>query len=167
MATAWHHHLNRLVIWTVVCMMAQQQVMAEKNFFPKVMEKSLKDLNTYLESGDLILASETLKVYIKLLTTMHRETQDRTVRANLDNLRVKIEELRKEYFSDYKKLLNRLKDLENIDVNDVLVQRKAIFELKSMYNHAANIGEGSKKPCPPACSLRRRRQARQLRKLKP
>ncbi|XP_048091636.1 interferon gamma 1 [Alosa alosa] len=95
----------------------------------------------------MLLAGETLKVYDNILTNLRDKMQANKARDDVDYLRSKVEELKTMYFKESQEqleaLTNNLKELQAINTNDEVVQRKAIYELKSVYNHVSSLWEAS------------------------
>ncbi|XP_063050048.1 interferon gamma 1 [Engraulis encrasicolus] len=192
------HHLSRVMVVAlgILCVMSGQLATAKAETFPKNMADRLTSLKTYLkhdampslqgrmfltekadaqESGDKILAGESLKFLSKILSAMQSKIQNQTTNSREDKkasedlqyLKSKIDELRREYFNkDHQKMLDNLKKLQQTDVNDEQVQEKALFELKHVYNHASRLAV-AEKTGKSEKTMRRRRQIRPLRKAKP
>ncbi|XP_062383208.1 interferon gamma 1-like [Sardina pilchardus] len=165
------HHLKQALIWAVICLMAGE-VMGHKPYFPKEMATKYSSLNkVFANKGSLsggalfrhqdnssqmqmLLAGETLNVYINILTNIRDKMQAKEERDDVDYLKVKMEELSTMYFKETQKQLEALKELQTINTNDEVVQRKAIYELKSVYNQASCLGDKSQVNC----THRRKRQ---------
>ena len=83
----------------------------------------------------MLQASETVKVYIDILTNLRAEMQDETAKNDTDYLRSKMEELRTHYFSDQVKQMNilsqHLKQLEAIKVRSQTLQF-LVFQTQAM-----------------------------------
>ncbi|XP_041936014.1 interferon gamma 1 [Alosa sapidissima] len=184
------HHLKQALIWAVICLMAGE-VMGNKEYFSKKMEAKQKNVDKFFANRgpfpagalfrqldnqtlqkqtqiQMLLAGETLKVYDNILTNLRDKMQANKARDDVDYLRSKVEELKTMYFNETQKqleaLTNNLKELQAINTSDEVVQRKAIFELKKVYNRVSSLGEASKNQT--TFALRRRRQLRR-RSIKP
>ncbi|XP_062384332.1 interferon gamma 1 [Sardina pilchardus] len=184
MATA-AYHLKQALIWAVICLMAGE-VMGNKDYFPKEMATRQSNLDKILAKGKghrpvgalfkpqelsnlqeqvrMFLADETLKVYINILTKIHDNMQTKGERDDVDYLKSKMEELRTNYFNETQKQFEvfsrNLKELQAIDVTKEEVQRKAIYEMKRVYNQVSAVGWASKNQSKNPISSRRRRQLR-------
>ncbi|XP_053506415.1 interferon gamma 1 isoform X2 [Ictalurus furcatus] len=118
----------------------------------------LKD-RTFEEGEQKLLMTIILDAYNKIFTKMENETQDETLKNDLHEVKEQMNNLKEHYFSgkhaEIKKYVTELLALKE---NDPRIQSKAIFELKAIYNKAANLGRMS------AENPRRRRQAKSSKK---
>ncbi|XP_026779391.1 interferon gamma 1 isoform X2 [Pangasianodon hypophthalmus] len=121
----------------------------------------LKDNKKFEESEQKLLMTITLDAYNRIFTWMENEAQDEKVKHDLHEVKEQMNKLTEHYFSSkHADLKKYVTELLAIKENDPLTQSKAIFELKSVYNKAANLGTHS------ADNHRRRRQAKGSKKQK-
>ncbi|TSK13260.1 Interferon gamma [Bagarius yarrelli] len=114
----------------------------------------LKD-KKFEEGEQKLLMTIILDVYSRIFIQMENEAQDEKVKNDLHEVKEQMDKLKEHYFSgkhaDIKMYVTELLALRE---NDPRIQSKAILELKTVYNKAANLGSMS------ADSHRRRRYAK-------
>ncbi|XP_060933167.1 interferon gamma-like isoform X2 [Limanda limanda] len=93
-----------------------------------------------------------LETYEKLLGQM-LEACDDAARADLSYILKKIQMLKRSSYQEQSKLLQGLHDLGNVQMDDRIIQSKALGELPWLYEEASSLMQ----------RRRRRRQARKLR----
>ncbi|XP_036375558.1 interferon gamma 1 [Megalops cyprinoides] len=99
------------------------------------------NLGNFEECEQRFLLHEILEVYDRILSNMLNRTQDRDIRTSLHEVRHRVDELRRNYFNNKEHLLKeRLQELWALKMDDLVVQRKAIKELMSVYQEAAQLG---------------------------
>ncbi|KAG7456109.1 hypothetical protein MATL_G00248310 [Megalops atlanticus] len=123
--------------------------------------KMLTDLDSKLEESEQkLLMSEILDVYLSLLSKLMNHTEDEDIKSSIDEVRLKVQDLRNKHFQHHEHALKRhLQDLWAVKTNDLTVQKKALYELKDVYEKAARLGNRiwEKKD--------RRRRRRQIRRM--
>nr|XP_040028536.1 interferon gamma 1 [Gasterosteus aculeatus aculeatus] len=76
------------------------------------------------------------------------------VRTELTYILKKVQELRKHRYQEQEKLLLQLRALKHIQMDNLVVQSKALWELPRLYEEASSLGDIERR--------RRRRQAKRL-----
>ncbi|XP_026217169.1 interferon gamma-like [Anabas testudineus] len=79
------------------------------------------------------------------------------VRKGLSDILEMVQKLRKHNYQDLEKLMQGLHSLKHVQMNNAVVQSKALWELPWLYEEASSLSE---------IQMRRRRRRRQARKLK-
>ncbi|XP_062339594.1 uncharacterized protein LOC134038018 [Osmerus eperlanus] len=102
----------------------------------------LKDINTTLQRHQqILLLNATLSVYVKMLSSMLADPGAQTQHTHLELLRDQVLHLKKHVFqSENPRLHTLLHKLDAVQVEDKLVQRKALNELKEVFQVASEIG---------------------------
>ncbi|KAM8740024.1 interferon gamma-like [Acanthopagrus schlegelii] len=78
------------------------------------------------------------------------------VRGDLKFILKKVQELKKKKFHEQEMILRGLQDLKHIQMDNLVVQSKALWELPWLYEEASSLSDNSE--------MRRRRRRRQARK---
>ncbi|XP_034719032.1 interferon gamma-like [Etheostoma cragini] len=87
---------------------------------------------------------------------------DGSVRWGLNYILQRVQVLRKNYYQEQKTLLQKLKALDEIKLDNRVVQSKALWELPWLYEEASSLNDTIKLER----RMRRRRRRRQARKVK-
>ncbi|KAK6482354.1 interferon gamma 1 [Huso huso] len=91
------------------------------------------------ESGDKILLSEIVNVYIDILKNMKDTTEDQRSKNSTQHVYSEMQKLKARFASGADTLKEELKKLWEIKTSDPIVQRKAILELKQVLEKAMRI----------------------------
>ncbi|XP_062865286.1 interferon gamma 1 [Trichomycterus rosablanca] len=128
----------------------------DKLFTGPIFVGKLRNLHEKFEEGEQkLLMTIILDAYDRIFARMENETQDDKVKMNLREVTDQLNKLKEHYFSGkHSDLKSYVNDLLALKESDPLIQRKALFELKSVYKTAAKMGDLS------AQTSRRRRQAK-------
>ncbi|XP_072530068.1 interferon gamma 1 isoform X2 [Salminus brasiliensis] len=117
-------------------------------------------LDGFEKAEQKLMMTIILDTYNRILTQMQNETEDANVQHSLIKVKEYLNKLKIHYFSekhnDLKKHANEVMALKE---TDPMVQRKALFELMTVYNEASKLGDAS-----PVHNHRRRRQAKGAKK---
>ncbi|XP_076860618.1 interferon gamma isoform X2 [Brachyhypopomus gauderio] len=116
-----------------------------------IFRKKLEYLTKNAERGEQkLLMTIILDAYNRIFTRMQNETQDESVRRDLKNVMENLNKLKEHYFSNKNDLKKYASEVLALKESDPLVQRKALFELETVYSAAAKLIQNQ----------RRRRQAK-------
>ncbi|XP_066579980.1 interferon gamma 1 [Amia ocellicauda] len=93
------------------------------------------------ESEEKLLLNEILNLYIDIFNNMDNPPENPKLRQSIDHIKIRLGDLKKNAFLDNASLnlKNKLQELWEIKVNDPVVQRKAVFELKPVLLKALDI----------------------------
>ncbi|XP_029350896.1 interferon gamma [Echeneis naucrates] len=145
---------------------SSKQMFNGKPVFPKDL------LSSKMETKRLFLGG-VFEVYEKLFERMLQELPTpgpetataggagpetgNNVRSQLTYILEKVQELRKHNYQQQNKLLQRLHELKHIQMDNLVVQSKALYELPMLYSQASSLSG----------DMMRRRRRRQARRIKP
>uniref|UniRef100_A0A671VRI5 Interferon gamma n=1 Tax=Sparus aurata TaxID=8175 RepID=A0A671VRI5_SPAAU len=140
------------------------------NVFPK--EPPAVQMKMYLISSVFVLQTKLLfmggilESYEKLLghiptpstapPAMVEAGPSGDVRKDLRYILTKVQELKKKSFHEQEMILHGLQDLKHVQMDNFVVQSKALWELPWLYEEASSLSDNSER--------RRRRRRRQARK---
>ncbi|KAM9771914.1 interferon gamma [Syngnathus typhle] len=123
-------------------------------------------LSTKMEAKEMLM-SAVLQTYEKLLGHMLKEPPGPPASDSGDDARVGlnyllkcVRDLRKYRYQEQDKVLSGLSELQHLQMDNLVVQSKALWELPSLYKEASSLAESGRAGTPNR--LRTRRQTRPL-----
>ncbi|XP_048864311.1 interferon gamma 1 [Brienomyrus brachyistius] len=130
----------------------------EKSLFHNpIFLRSLNNLENFKDGEQGVIIGEVLEVYVDILSRMMNSTTDPDMKVSISHTRSRLETLMKNHFPNTGTLKAHLQELWAIAPDNLVVQRKAIQELLTVFNRASLLGSKLQ-----ACKelSRRKRQTR-------
>uniref|UniRef100_A0A3P8Y9A6 Interferon gamma n=1 Tax=Esox lucius TaxID=8010 RepID=A0A3P8Y9A6_ESOLU len=95
-------------------------------------------LDGKLEHEQWLFLNATLDVYLNIFSNMLNEERLEEVNQSLQNLRNKMQELKRHYYSD--RIKTKIQKLAAIETTDAVVQKKALNEFQEVFQRASKLG---------------------------
>ncbi|XP_030624199.1 interferon gamma [Chanos chanos] len=148
-----------LALFLGVCLLTFGSALSFSSSIPKNLEEKIEKLK---ENDQKFLMNIILDVYERIFGNM--QSQSLNENGDLEYVKRKVTELQKAYFKDkVEDLRTYVEELLAIKVDDIAVQRKALFELKSIYRNASELGKNH--PTRPNQGKSRRRRGTKRQRL--
>ncbi|KAJ8008861.1 hypothetical protein DPEC_G00082840 [Dallia pectoralis] len=100
--------------------------------------QDIKELNGTSEHEQWLFLNATLNVYLDIFSNMLKEKRSEEVEKSLNNLRGKVEELKKIYYGN--RIKTRIQKLAAIKTTDQSIQKKALNEFMEVFQEASKVG---------------------------